>query len=98
VALLIALRVFSQQAPAGPSTTPKSASNEPWEISLTVDGYLVPDQSYVNPTAAADHGRLHLEARYNYENLRTGSLWIGYNFSTGRKLVLHLTPTTVQIS
>jgi len=92
VALLTALPVLAQEAQAGPSTTPRAAAKEPWEISLTVDGYLLPDQGYVNPTAAADHGRLHLEARYNYENLRTGSLWAGYNFSTGKKLALSLTP------
>jgi hypothetical protein len=37
-------------------------------------------------------GWLHLEARYNYENLRTGSVWVGYNFSAGKKLVLDVAP------
>jgi hypothetical protein len=56
-------------------------------------GYVLPDQDgYVSPTFAADRDWLHLEARYNYENLRTGSLWVGYNFSTGKKLVLSVTP------
>lgn len=50
------------------------------------------DQSYVSPTFTADRNSLHLEARYNYENLRTGSLWVGYNFSAGKKLVLDITP------
>jgi hypothetical protein len=40
----------------------------------------------------ANRGWLHPEARYNYENLRTGSLWVGYNFSAGKKLVLEVTP------
>ncbi|MGA9966708.1 MAG: hypothetical protein WBQ10_16035 [Terriglobales bacterium] len=40
----------------------------------------------------ANRSWLHLEARYNYENLRTGSLWVGYNFSTGKKLVFDVTP------
>jgi hypothetical protein len=39
--------------------------------------------SYVNPVFTADHKWLHLEARYNDEELHTGSLWIGYNFSRG---------------
>jgi hypothetical protein len=57
-----------------------------WDYSLTVDGYLVPDDvSYATPTFTADHKKLHLEGRYNYENLRTGSVWIGYNFSVERK-------------
>jgi hypothetical protein len=49
-------------------------------------------QSYVSPVFTADHQWLHLEARYNYENQRTGSLWAGYNFSAGKKLQLSLTP------
>ena len=46
-----------------------------WDYSLTVDGFIVPDDvSYVNPTFTADHDWLHLEARYNYEGIRTGSV------------------------
>ena len=39
------------------------------------------------PTWLAD-----LEARYNYEALETGSVWAGYDFNAGKKLVLDLTP------
>jgi hypothetical protein len=35
---------------------------------------------------------MHLEARYNYEGLRTGSLWVGYNLSTGKMLTVEATP------
>jgi hypothetical protein len=57
------------------------AEVQPWEYNLTVDGYIIPDgTSYVDPVFSADHNWLHLEARYNNENLRTGSLWVGYNF------------------
>jgi hypothetical protein len=69
------------------------SATDPWSFSLITDGYLVPDDvSYVTPTFMADHRWLHLEARYNYEDLHTGSLWFGYNFSAGKKLVLNLTP------
>ena len=78
-------------APSG-SADVKAASH-PWAYSITVDGYAVPDgQSYVNPTVTADRGWLHLEGRYNYENLRTGSLWVGYNWSAGKKWALSVTP------
>ena len=46
----------------------------------------------MDPVFTADRDWLHLEARYNYENLETGSLWLGYNFSAGHKLVLKATP------
>ena len=32
---------------------------------------------------AGDHDWLHLEARYNYETLETGSVWVGCNLSGG---------------
>ena len=58
-----------------------------------MDGYVVPhSESFVSPTFTADRDWLHFEARYNYENQETGSLWIGYNFSGGHKLVFEVTP------
>jgi hypothetical protein len=86
-------RALAQQVPMNPQTTAQAIASVPWAIALTIDGYLLPDQDdYVNPTLSVDRGCLHLEGRYNYENLRTGSLWIGYNMSVGKKLVFHLTP------
>lgn len=65
----------------------------PWEFNLSVSGYVVPDgQSYAQPTFMGDRGKLHAEARYNYEAQRTGSLWVGYNWSVGKKVVLEATP------
>jgi hypothetical protein len=57
-----------------------------WEFSVSAYTYLVPEsRDYFQPTFAADRDWLHLEARYNYENLETGSVWLGYNFSGGKK-------------
>ncbi len=89
LAMLTVLVVMSGQAlaqatPGSASVKTSPAEAQPWEYNLTVDGYIIPDgTSYVNPVLTADHNWLHLEARYNYENLRTGSLWAGYNFSWG---------------
>jgi hypothetical protein len=89
VAILLATSALAQTVPASPD----SGAGEPWEFGLTLDGYLVPNQDgYASPTFAADRGWLHIEARYNYEDLRTGSLWAGYNFSAGKKLVFSVTP------
>jgi hypothetical protein len=75
-----------------PSIVEKNAEKA-WAFSASVSGYLVPeDRDYVQPTFTADHDWLHLEARYNYEALDTGSVWIGYNFSVGDKLSLDFTP------
>jgi hypothetical protein len=95
MALLVAGQGLAQEAPPAKATGSSAATSnpEPWSTSLIVDGYIIPDQdAYVSPILTATHGRLHLEARYNYENLRTGSLWVGYNFSAGQTLVLSVTP------
>jgi hypothetical protein len=93
VVLLMCGQALAQETASGAPVKPPDAVKNPWAYNLTVDGYIIPDsQSYVNPVFTADHNWLHLEARYNYENLRTGSLWAGYNFSAGKKLVLDVTP------
>jgi hypothetical protein len=67
-------QALSQATPG--LATIKEPAAQPWEYSLAVAGYIVPNgMSYVNPVFTADHHWLHLEARYNYENLHTGSLW-----------------------
>ena len=55
-----------------------------WSFSVAATAYLVQSgRDYVQPTAMFDHDWLHLEMRYNYEGLDTGSAWIGYNFDGG---------------
>ncbi len=88
-ASLGACQAWAQAAPTGAD----AAAKMPFAFNLTVDGYIVPgEDGYASPTLTADREWLHLEARYNYENLRTGSLWVGYNFSVGKKLELNVTP------
>jgi hypothetical protein len=70
----------------------ETAENE-WEYSLSTSTYLVQHgRDYVNPNLVADRGWVHLEARYNYEAIKTGSLWLGYNFSFGKQLAFEVTP------
>src|SRR5690242_10214931 len=80
---------------------PASSSMEPvekveensWECSIDVSTYLVQHgRDYASPTLSADRGWLHLETRYNYESLKTGSFWVGYNFGFGDKLSVEATP------
>jgi len=67
-----------------------------WEFSLSTFTYLAQhERDYANPNFSADYGRLHLEARYNYEALKTGSVWIGCNFprfTIGKDLEINATP------
>jgi hypothetical protein len=87
-----------ETASTNPTSNPTSepAENSPekaWEFSLTASTYLISGgKDYVQPTFTADHDWLHLEARYNYEGLDTGSAWVGYNFSVGDEIKLDFTP------
>jgi hypothetical protein len=67
--------------------------DEPWSYAASASFYLIEGESdYAQPTITADRGRLHLEARFNYEDLGTGSAWLGCNLAVGEKLVLEITP------
>jgi hypothetical protein len=84
---LVARPAFAQSAPAG--TTGANA----WSFSATAYTYIIAnDSNYAQPTFTADRGRLHLEARYNYEAQKTGSAWAGVNLSGGNTIEWELTP------
>jgi hypothetical protein len=59
-----------------------------------VYSYLVPDEgNYAQPTVTAEHaGGLHLEARYNYEERDTFSVWAGYTFGGGETIEWEIKP------
>lgn len=64
-----------------------------WSFYASALGYVIPhEDSYVSPVVTADRRKLHIEARYNYEDLRTGSVWLGRNFSFGNKVKLEIAP------
>ena len=64
-----------------------------WSFEADAFYYIMPDEDNTTTLiGTADHKALHVEARYNYEDKNTFSLFGGYNFETGKKLVLDLTP------
>ena len=69
------------------------AADASWNGAASAYLYLVPEGTdYLQPTASLDRGRLHLEARYNYEDLETGSLWAGYTLRVDGDVALEFTP------
>ncbi len=81
------------KATSTPPALSKEVDEKAWSFSASASTYIVPDfQEYVQPTFTADRGWLHLETRYDYENLETGSVWLGYNFGGGEKLEWEITP------
>jgi hypothetical protein len=71
---------------AGASASPS------WEFGAALFAYFVPEDSdFAMPILTADRGPLHVEGRYNYESLDTGSLFVGWNFETGSTLRVEAT-------
>src|SRR5690242_12110555 len=68
LAVLLSAEAFAQQ----------ETSKEGWRFSALAEVFILPDeQDYFNPTFYARYNNLHLEARYNYEDVNTASLWAG---------------------
>jgi len=62
-----------------------------WEFSAETDLYFT-DPFIFLPIFIADKAKLHLEARFNYEDLKTASAWVGYNFFGGDEFEYFITP------
>jgi hypothetical protein len=102
LALLAAAAPTARAEEAGAPTpgasaveVPESAEVAPraWEFNVTGFAYHGNGESaYGYATVMADRDRLHLEARWAYEDRETASLWVGMNFEVGTSLVLEATP------
>jgi hypothetical protein len=69
------------------------AFSEDWSFAISGFVFDPPDESlYFSPIFYADRGALHVEARYNYEDLETGSVFIGRNFEAGENVTLTAVP------
>jgi hypothetical protein len=83
----------SAQAQMTPTPAAPAADDQAWSFSVAAYTFVLSDdRQYVQPSVDADHGRLHLEARQNYEALNTASLWGGANFSGGTTVAWEVTP------
>jgi hypothetical protein len=67
-------------------------STRAWSFNTDINLYFLQDDFFVLPVFKADKNALHLEARYNYEDIETFSGWIGYNFTGGNELEFTITP------
>jgi len=64
-----------------------------WAFSAAAYYYILPhEENTTTLLGYADHKWLHLEARYNYEDRNTASVFGGYMFEGGGKLSWTLTP------
>ncbi len=92
-ALLVACAAAPDSASAGDEATAAAeATALVWGPSITVYIPSQQQQAYVQPTLTVDRGPLHLEGRYNYEALKTGSAWLGWNLAFGEEWKVGITP------
>lgn len=84
IAMIIGNQSFAQDAAA--------PGEKQWNFGVDANIYFLPDEFILLPVFRADKNKLHLEARYNYEDLETFSGWVGYNFSGGNKVEYFITP------
>lgn len=71
----------------------QAAAPEPWTFGVEGYQYLVPGENdYLMPIVTADRGGLHLEARYQYEDLDTTSAWVGWTLESGDLVSLEVVP------
>jgi len=90
--LLGALTCSAQEAGLATSSS-STADATGWKYDITASYYSFRNQDdFTLAVARADRGALHLEARYNYEAIDSGSLFAGWKFSGGEKLTWELTP------
>jgi hypothetical protein len=70
----------------------ETSKEKKWEFGADMNMYFYPGDLVGLPVIRADRNKLHLEARYNYEDMETFSGWIGYNFKGGNELEYFITP------
>ena len=87
------IMIFAQDSVQAAVNPPKTDSLSQWSFSAEGDYYIFPsDQNIFMLITTADKDMLHLEARYNYEDRYTASVFAGLNFSFGNQVKLSLTP------
>jgi hypothetical protein len=88
--VLLLARAAAQEPPADAAATEEGAG---WGGRASLSYYYLPhDSDFLVAIGAADHGALHLEARYGYEDRRTASFFAGWNLGFGEAVRLDLVP------
>jgi hypothetical protein len=82
---------FAQQEQ--PDLITKDTIQKSWAFALWTGYSIYEDQeNNLLPVFYADHHKLHLEARYSYEDRNTASVFAGYKLATGNDLLFIATP------
>jgi len=93
VAVAILFATWVGASPDVADEAKDSRAARAWTFGVTAFAFFLPDEpDYLQPTVSADHGSLHLESRYAYEDRNTVSLFAGWNATMGKALTLEVTP------
>lgn len=88
-----ARRLLALLAMAVPTAAFAAENEGGWEFGITAYPTFVRNgENYTSAIAVADRGRLHLEARVNYESVGARSAFVGWTFSGGDSVTWELTP------
>lgn len=89
--ILIIIVILLASSPAF-AQDENAKTEKQWNFGADANSYFLPNEFILLPVFRADKNKLHLEGRYNYEDLETFSGWVGYNFSGGKKIEYVITP------
>ncbi len=93
LSLIFSNAVFAQQTGHDSLQLNSDSIHLNWFYAATIFQYIFPNEKNITSLiATADNNAWHIEGRYNYEAAKTGSVFGGYHFKTGNKLVLDITP------
>ncbi len=67
-------------------------SKSQWNHAIVASLYIWETHNYILPVYSIDKDWLHMEARYNYENMNTFSAWFGYTISGGKNFQYSFIP------
>ena len=89
----IAFKLSAQEAVKDSLSKAPDSTSSSWSFSAAAYYYILPHEKNTTTLLGyADHKSLHFEARYNYEDRETGSVFGGYVFEGGGELSWSLTP------
>jgi len=90
---LLAPSVATAQTPDTVAASVPEIEARAWAFTAAAYTYFLEDDpDYVQTAFTADRAALHLEGRYNYEEINAASAWVGYNLSAEGTLALEFTP------
>jgi hypothetical protein len=91
--LLLAVVLPDATSATPPDSLGPDGKQIQWKFSAAGSYYAMPaDDDILIGVFRGDLGNLHLEARYNYEDLKTASLFAGWILSAGESFTIALTP------